>query len=311
MSTNRDFDRVASSWLANGPTELNDRVLEAALDEVHLTRQRRRWSAPWRFHMPMLTRATVSVAALLVAVAGVGGALYLTSNPAGSGSKPTATPVSTPVPSALPTKSPSATAGTASRTLPRADGALAAGAYRAGPPFLLPNLTFEVPTGWNEFSGFNARVVSLVKDSSTQPGVHLAFVNFEVPDAVYADPCGTGTSVKVRNLGPTVDDFIAALSKLPKFTIGPVTDVLVDGLPGKEFDLTPSITPSGVCAGDGLIQVWSTGYDGVGGATLAGVRQHLIVVNVEGTRLVIEVLYADPTKPFDDVDAIISSVRFE
>ena len=50
MSTNAvDFDRIAAAWLADGPTELADRVLDAALEEVHLTHQRRRWfRAPWR-----------------------------------------------------------------------------------------------------------------------------------------------------------------------------------------------------------------------------------------------------------------------
>jgi hypothetical protein len=323
MSTMNDFDRAASSWLATGPTELNDRVLEAALDEVHLTRQRRRRWVPWRFtNVPMITRTTVSAAAVLIAVIGVGGALYGAANPNGSGRNPTAMPASTPVPTpsptalptttASPTASPTATAGSAFPALPRQGGALAAGTYRAGSPFMLPNLTFDVPTGWNEHSGLNVRVVSLVNDSSTQAGEHLAFVNFAVPDAVYADPCGTGTAVQVGDLGSTVDDFIAALSKLPKFTVGPVTDVLVDGLPGKAFDLTNSVQPSGTtCAGDGLIQVWRNGYDGVGGATLAGLRQHVVVVDVDGTRLVIEVLYADPTEPMPDVEAIISSVRFE
>jgi hypothetical protein len=54
MSTNRNFDRIAEAWLAEGPSELADRVLDAALDEVHLTSQRRRMAVPWRTpQMPM------------------------------------------------------------------------------------------------------------------------------------------------------------------------------------------------------------------------------------------------------------------
>ena len=41
MNTNADFDRIAQSWLQDGPTELPDRSLQAALDEVHVTSQRR------------------------------------------------------------------------------------------------------------------------------------------------------------------------------------------------------------------------------------------------------------------------------
>jgi hypothetical protein len=311
MSTDRDFDRIASSWLASGPTELKDRVLEAALDEVHLTKQRRRWSAPWRFtNMPMVTRAAVSAAAVLIAVVGVGGTLYLTSNPAGSGGKTSPTPVSTPVATSSPTPSPSPTDGSASRTFEEAAGPLEARAYRAGAPFPLPNLTFDVPTGWSKYSGVSASVLSMVIDQPAEAGIHAAFVNFAVPDALYADPCRTGGSIEVPNLGPTAADFVAALSKLPKFTVGPVTNVTVDGLPGREFDLTaPSGT--GCTTATGLIQVWNNGFD-VGGATLPGLVQHVIVVDVSGTRLVIEVLYTDPDRPFDDdINAIISSVRFK
>ena len=47
--TENDFDRTARAWLEDGPTVMSDRALHAALDEIHVTRQRRaRWPA-WRF----------------------------------------------------------------------------------------------------------------------------------------------------------------------------------------------------------------------------------------------------------------------
>jgi heat shock protein HslJ len=50
MTDARDFDRLAAAYLADGPTQLADRVLDAALDEVHLTSQRRvTRGVPWRF----------------------------------------------------------------------------------------------------------------------------------------------------------------------------------------------------------------------------------------------------------------------
>jgi hypothetical protein len=71
MNTINDFDRRAAAWLADGPSELSDRVLDAALHEVHLTHQRRRWSAPWRFaRMSNSIRAAAAVA--VVAIVGVG-----------------------------------------------------------------------------------------------------------------------------------------------------------------------------------------------------------------------------------------------
>jgi hypothetical protein len=74
MSTTNNFDRIARAWLADGPTELNDRVLDAALDEVHLTHQRRRLPVPWRFTlMPLSVRL---VGAALIGVVALG-AIYL------------------------------------------------------------------------------------------------------------------------------------------------------------------------------------------------------------------------------------------
>ena len=66
MSTNRDFERIAAAWVAEGPAELADRVLDAALDEVHLTHQRHRLSVPWRTSaMSMPIRLAAGIAVLL------------------------------------------------------------------------------------------------------------------------------------------------------------------------------------------------------------------------------------------------------
>ena len=36
MTTDRDFDRIAAAWLADGPEELSDRVLDSVADQIHL-----------------------------------------------------------------------------------------------------------------------------------------------------------------------------------------------------------------------------------------------------------------------------------
>jgi hypothetical protein len=94
MSTNRDFDRIAGAWLAEGPSELADRVLDAALDEVHLTNQRRRIAVPWRFP-PMNTPLRVVAAVAIIAVVGYAGlTFFLPGN--GPGSVPSPSPSPTP-----------------------------------------------------------------------------------------------------------------------------------------------------------------------------------------------------------------------
>ena len=49
MSTDRDTTRIVRSWLEEGVTALPDRVLDAVLDQVPATSQRRSWWPAWRF----------------------------------------------------------------------------------------------------------------------------------------------------------------------------------------------------------------------------------------------------------------------
>lgn len=92
MSTDRlrptsDFDRIASAWLADGPIELSDRVLDAALREAHLTHQRRRLAGPWRTRlMNRFSSASGRIAtALIVAAIAIGGSIYALSRSGGTG----------------------------------------------------------------------------------------------------------------------------------------------------------------------------------------------------------------------------------
>jgi hypothetical protein len=73
MTTDRDLDRATRAWLAGGPEELSDRLLDAVATEIHHTRQRHASGWPWRFPtMSVPARASaLLVAGALVAVAGV------------------------------------------------------------------------------------------------------------------------------------------------------------------------------------------------------------------------------------------------
>ena len=77
MSTDHDFDRIVHDWVETGPTELSDRVLDAARQGVHRTRQRRGPFGSWRLvtRMPstrLLAIAGVAVVVVVVAAFGFG-----------------------------------------------------------------------------------------------------------------------------------------------------------------------------------------------------------------------------------------------
>ncbi len=72
MSTERDVTRIVRSWLEEGATALPDRVLDAVLDQVPTTSQRRPWWPAWRLN-DMNTAFKVAIAGLAVFVIAVAG----------------------------------------------------------------------------------------------------------------------------------------------------------------------------------------------------------------------------------------------
>ncbi len=78
MTTDRELERLLGAFFVQGTNELADRVLDAALDEIDHTHQRRPLRAPWRFSA--MTMPTRIAAAAVIGVLAVGGA-YLLAQP--------------------------------------------------------------------------------------------------------------------------------------------------------------------------------------------------------------------------------------
>jgi len=119
MSTDFDFDRIARAWLADGPTELSGRVLDAVADDIHVVRQRHALSAPRRFQL-MTTSHRLAIAAALVVAVGAAGLLYLGGHGAPAGG-----------PSPAPTPSASASASAAAASVSAAPS-LGVGVHASG-----------------------------------------------------------------------------------------------------------------------------------------------------------------------------------
>ncbi|HEX5823842.1 MAG TPA: hypothetical protein VFY18_05205 [Candidatus Limnocylindrales bacterium] len=106
MTDQRELDRVLDAFFVEGTDELADRVIDAALDQIDHTQQRRVLRAPRRFStMNMPTRVA---AAAVIGVLAVGATFYVIrpSQPAVGPPGPTTGASSTPV--AVVTPSPSA-----------------------------------------------------------------------------------------------------------------------------------------------------------------------------------------------------------
>lgn len=96
MSTDRETTRIVRSWLTEGVTALPDRVLDAVLDQVPATPQRRPWWRAWRTpYMNNPLRYAVAAAAVLAV--GVIGYQFLPGIPGpGATTPPTTAPSQSP-----------------------------------------------------------------------------------------------------------------------------------------------------------------------------------------------------------------------
>ena len=225
MNGNTDFDRLARSWLQYGPTEMPDRSLQAALDEVHVTRQQRfaaRRVNPMNGNMWRVAAAAV-IGLLVIA----GGLAFLGGNQSGVGGQPLATPSSAPTPTPVPTP---AQASSAPRPV-----RLAPFGQVGSPP---ASITVTVPPGWTSDE-------ATVGKAGVDPEPLLAVVQISNR---FNQPCTDHTLLSPAP-GPGVDELLEALASQPGITAGPITDVTVDGYKGKSVELTVA-TDIAACRSD-------------------------------------------------------------
>lgn len=291
MTTDRDFTRIADAWLADGPEELSDRVLDAVVDEIHVTRQRHGLRLPRRFES-MTALARVAAAAA-IGVLAIGGALYAFA-PGGSGP---GGPGPTPSPTASPTRSASPIA--------LVQGPLPAGTYVTKPfddadgiddgdlglctsqdPDCLEDpaddtirISFTVPEGWERAPQHS---IWLAAEKQGPPGG--ASLIFERGASLYAEPCGDAPPPNIP-VGPTVDDFANV---------------------GKSMTLQ---VPDDISACTNSYWPWEPGFYAQG----PGQRWHLWILDVDGVRVVIRAtdFAATSTQHQAEIQAIVDSIQIQ
>ena len=101
MTNRSEIERVLDRYLAEGAEQVQDRVIDAALDQVDHIPQRRALRGPWRFlEMPTFLKPALAGAAVLAVL--VAGGLFLSRSSAPSVGGPglgTASPSASPIPS--------------------------------------------------------------------------------------------------------------------------------------------------------------------------------------------------------------------
>lgn len=143
-----------------------------------------------------------------------------------------------------------------------------------------------------------------------------AYVRVFVPTNAYSDACDSAAGPMSPPVGPTVDDLVAAITSIPGFRLSvPVHDVTIDGFAGKGFDLESSLILS-ECPDDGAwLPQWT--YDSGGIEVFAGpgsnFHQHIAILDVDGTRVLVESWTFPDTSVQDIVDTqqVVDSIDFQ
>ena len=291
MSTDRDVTSIVRSWLEEGVTALPDRVLDAVLDQLPATPQRRSWWPARRFRT-MNSTVKLAVGAAAVVVAAVVGGRMLAPPGAGPGG-PVATP--SPSPSTSPTTAPSVQRlGDA----PLDPGPVVATGFGASESV---TLTFTVPDGWQGFGG-----VGVLPATGTEAPDGMGIIFGEVNGGLFSDPCQWATAEAVP-VGPSVDDLAAALAEQTGYEASTPVDVSLGGYSGKRVDLR---LPSDVASCDAgefypwIGSVYAQGPDNI---------WHVWILDVEGDRIVLLSTEFPGTSPEDQAEqqAIVDSIEIE
>ena len=216
MSTDRDTTRVVRSWLMTDEHESADRVLDAVLDQLDTTPQRRAGWPAWR--TPTMNKfVTIGLgAAAVVAVLFVGAQLFGSAS-GGVGAEPTqsATPVATAEPTPDPT--PSQPPGAFNLSLPQ---------YPVSIDVIVPSADWSGDAGGG----------TLAIGGGDPPG-GAGVITFVDPEYyVYGDPC-QWSETRPDTPSTTVDELVAALSAQASREASAPVDITLDGYTGKSITL--------------------------------------------------------------------------
>ena len=291
MSTNRDVDRIVRSWMDEGVRALPDRVLDAVLDQLPMTPQRRpRWSVRRLSEMHSLAKLAfpASVVGIVAILAIVGINLLFSPGLTGEAPSPRATP-------GLTGEAPSPRATPSPQLIPMS-GELAQGRYFVQLGTRV-SVFLTVPAGWTSSeAGLTIGLGSVNRPSLTVRGggIYLA-----------SDVCASEvTLVQVA----TVEGLVTALVNQAGVQRSGPDDLVLGGYRAKRF----VISPNPVCPGPEGKLIWAEGGGGVFWV-LEGGTGTIYVVDVGGEDPLV-ITTSDRAGSAEDraqLDAIIASIEIK
>ena len=296
MSTDRDLNRIVRSWLDEGATSLPDRVLDAVLDQVPATPQRRpSWLARRTPTMNNTVRFALA-AATVVAVALIGYQLLIGPNVGGPGPAPSLTPAASSEPTAS--------------AIPALNGQapLDPGQYRVTGTGLPIGITVTVPEGW----GASGNWVLIGPNGNDLPNGMA--IRFYAVQNLYLDPYAPDNGTLDPRVGPSVDDLVSAILNHADWTGAEASDVVVDGYSGQvvRFTLPPEVGTPG--HEDFYFFIDPGGTPGAGSGIWGfepGQVFDFYIVDVNGQRLVFDVWHYPGTSEADLAaqQAVVDSIQ--
>lgn len=229
MTHDRDLDRLLSAWLADGPWEPADRVIDEVAERIHRQGQEPAWRLALRETPPMTYLKPLAAIAAVTVLALAG--LSLVWRPSGVAAPgPTPTPVATTTPTPTPTPSPEASPSPVAitcddGTATSCTGPIGAGAFTS--TSFEPGFTLTVPDGW-ENSLDIARTVNL------HPTPHTFDVQVLSQLAIPEQNAGC-TAEKKAGAGNTVQDWIDFIENHPGLITKAPVPVTVGGYEGQRI----------------------------------------------------------------------------
>jgi hypothetical protein len=314
MSRTPDVELVLRDYFADDGGSAPDYVLDVVEERVRRQPQRHSWRLLWR--LPAMNRplTLLAVTAAVVLVAIIGANLFPgVSGPGG--------------PTAAPTPSPIQATGEPGETFFLGPAELRSGALTAGPylenPFDDdPSLAVigEYPDGW---IGIPPIGVTGPNGTDGPDGIGVAFLRAE---GLFEDPChwnvnGTGLLDQPGDVdvGPEVIDLVNALRASSAYTVPDPPSMVSFGADVLGYELEvqlPADLNLETCDLEaGTLAHRYIVFSGKYGSLYAqgdGNRWHLFIIDVRGTRVIVNIPYFEETPAADQqaAQAIIESLDF-